>query len=289
MAINIFASGSDLVSNNEVEPLQKKRRLDKNNPEFFKPGTTNLNTFANEGSIINVSGHNNHCGLYALCLAVSLALADAPEMSSSDIPSEVKNLVASDITPGSNKLDFYGILFRDLLVNALESDTVYRNLRKQTFINICFTGTVENDAISFAVSNKDFIIELNEQIDLLQARLFSLEPYQIKPLIFPHEIDSFYATLKSFFQLAPETLSERLGEHLSERTELSSIIQFVTLFTSAWNKVLESDAAPEKRQKVKEVISQHIYHILSNYLTKLAEVFLAELISEKSATPEHSI
>lgn len=224
-----------------------------------------------KNNMLDVSGYDNNCGLYALSLAARNAIDGVGPQHTAKIPIEVKNLTDYDVAPGSNGLEYYGNFLRKTLYNVLKADEVYKNLRKQTFINLCFTKNTALDAQSFAISNNEYINNLDDQIDFLQARLYSINDTSIDLNLRTEEVANFYADLKSFFIVDESSLATRLNEYLPQDAELSSAIKFINLFTTAWENVLESDAPPEDRQAIKELITKHIYNFLSNDLNKLDE------------------
>lgn len=115
---------------------------------------------------INVSGFQNNCGVYAFCLATSLALRNNAPDAYPLIPDEIRKISEQDVSGanGEARLLQLGKFLRNQLAEIMKADQEYSQLRQQSFIQCCVnyleSQNLPADMESFVKSNEIFFEQL---------------------------------------------------------------------------------------------------------------------------------
>ncbi|MBS0634188.1 MAG: hypothetical protein JSR37_01840 [Verrucomicrobia bacterium] len=114
------------------------------------------------GTVIDVPGFGNSCGLYATTLA-------AKKSGLKTLPEVIVNLEESWLTTNNDYFAYTHQILREMLVKALIANREFQETSRQNFISSCLTfladGSYPAEMEAFIKSNVPFLINLCETAD----------------------------------------------------------------------------------------------------------------------------
>lgn len=214
----------------------------------------------NISKTINVSGHGNNCGLYALALGAVLA---SREMDPESLPD---CLTDWDITPktvsshgDSDFLNLFGEHLRSELTDALQGDPEYRLSRQESFVQSCLDlalGDVPaKDMEAFVEGNVDFITRLTESFNNCFSDMKEIQEFvMLEPA--SELVEELNQQVREFFTLPNPRGSIAALLDMHTPREILDLANTCRQFHLLWQDVSETDASIEIRKVIKEEAAQ---------------------------------
>lgn len=199
-------------------------------------------------TIIDVSGHNNNCGLYSLGLAVSLAI-QKNGVGSGSVPDFLATIEERDVAYGNHQLEQLGARLRDAIADALKKDVILKERYFNIFLQMCLSENKSVDMESFFKSSEKTLKAIKGDLEFLIRE--SLVSNLVEPNISENEINDCVEELKSLMNFAAFS-RDNINDWLVEKNQANDIYKFCILFHSVWSKITEETPNREETKSAVE-------------------------------------
>jgi acyl-coenzyme A synthetase/AMP-(fatty) acid ligase/thioesterase domain-containing protein len=245
---------------------------------------------AEKGDLVrlNVSGHGNNCGLFALALGVKIALEQEPSKAAAyESLTFLKNINFETLQHATHETNEVGKMLRVGLAAALAQDETYKAERIESFIECCFNYLIEADFAKLDRDMKGFYEPNRNQLVVIYtiwstlvqgARNSSSNDDDNEPKTldenaareYLNAIESYNVTqsIESCYQkilllLQQTNQSNFLGKinelfsslSLSDADPIIRLIKLRKIYCAAWDRVQLNQADEIRRQMFNEAMS----------------------------------
>jgi hypothetical protein len=292
----------------------------------LKAHVVKRSNIASAHRIINVSGQGNNCGLYALTLAIKLALDVKPELRQHvQLPSFFDNFPADLLINNAYeifideekevRLVSVGTALRSDLASVLSNDSKFKKARYDDYLSFCvrcikspFTDLpqdlVDMSAFYRALYSKEFIEKLTKQWAELR-NILALEDHnwistylsrlkQVK--VDEQEVTSVYKDMCTYLQTEPLGPIQPLLETIDKENidSLQQLIKRRKLYQVAWTKVELKDGSERNRKKLsrrmREYFDKEVIKIIcQNQTINKEALLLLALLDQTSFSSANAV
>lgn len=288
-----------LVESNKIKAGQSKGLYgtQKAGSSFFKPSPnrtgipTNFSTFSTP-SILNVSGHGNNCGLFALVLGIQMA----SRHQKIPLPKEfayLTDLRSEALRQYCAETPHIGPLLREALSKALTQDNNFKRKRSLTFIS-CASDYFEKQDFSKLERDMEAFFEPKENKEVLNKILSiwlnvlpNLQSYHIEDFLpgieqqklSNNEISSFYQLIgKLIVDIDEQNGQSRINQlfkvdNPSKITSLVDLIRLRMLYRVANARdALQQSSQPSEMRLFDEFVTRFFTEAYQHQIMREGEI-----------------